>query len=106
MKVYFQLGSPLDRLETDPDFSADLPPETVYMYRRRMQQLRAILNERDVATARALDVQPQVKRGIDFFSIFLCAGWRLVIRFLGAKPHQEVVVLEIIQVKQPVRRIK
>lgn len=106
MKVYFLLRSPLDRLETDPDFDAGLPPETVTMYRRRMQQLRASLNEGDVAASRALDMRSLPERGADFFSIFVCKGSRLVIHLMGAKPRREVAVLEIIQVTQPVRRLK
>lgn len=106
MKVYFQLGSPLDRLETDPEFDAGFTPETVTMYRQRIQQLRASLNERDLLQSRALDMRPVPKRGDDFFSIFVSPGMRLVIHLLGPKPRREVAVLEIIQVKQPVRRIK
>ena len=106
MKVYFQQGSPLDRLETDPDFDAGLPLETVTMYRRRMQQLRASLNERDVAQARALDMRPFPELGADFFTIFIWQGCRLVIHLMAPKPRREVAVLEIIQAKQPVRRIK
>lgn len=106
MKVYFQHDSPLDRLETEPDYTAGLPPETVDMYRRRMQQLRACLNEQDTAQAHALDMQPLAGRGAEFFSIFLCQGWRLAIRLMGRKPRQEVAVLEIIQVSQPARRAK
>ena len=106
MKVYFQLSGPFDRLETDPGFDAGLPPETVNMYRRRVQQLRASLNERDVLQSRSLDMRPLPERGADFFSIFVCQGSRLVIHLMGPKPRREVAVLEIIQVKQPVRRLK
>ena len=106
MKVYFQLGSPLDRLETDPGFDAGLTPEIVTMYRRRLQQLRASLNEGDVATSRALDMRSMPERGADYFSTLLCRGSRLVIHLIGAKPRREVAVLEITQVKQLVRRVK
>jgi plasmid maintenance system killer protein len=106
MKVYFQRGSPLDRLETDSEFDAGFTPETVTMYRRRIQQLRASLSERDILQSRALDMRPVPKRGDDFFSIFVCHGMRLVIHLLGSEPRREVAVLEILQVKQPVRRIK
>lgn len=106
MKVYFLPGSALDRLETDPDFDAGLTPEIVTMYRQRVQQLRACLNEGDVAASRALDMRPLPERGADYFSIFVCKGSRLVIHLMGAKPRREVAVLEIIQVKQLVRRVK
>lgn len=106
MKVYFQYGSPLDRLETDPDFDAGLHPETVTMYRRRMQQLRASLNERDLAQTRALDMRPFPKMGADFFTVFIWQGCRLVIHLMTPKPQREVAVLEIIQVEQLVRRLK
>ena len=106
MKVYFLLGSPLVALESNPDFDAGLLPDTVTMYRRRMQQLRASSNEDDVAASRALDMHPLPERGADYFSIFVCNGSRLVIHLMGAKPRQEVAVLEIIPVKPPVRRLK
>ncbi len=106
MKVYFQQDGLLDRLETDLGFDAGLPAETVNLYRRRVQQLRASLNERDVLQSRSLDMRPLPERGTDFFSIFVCQGSRLVIHLIGPKPRQEVAVLEIIQVKQPVRRLK
>lgn len=106
MKVYFQHGSPLDRLETDQDFDAGLHPEIVTMYRRRMQQLRASLNERDVAQTRALDMCHFPERGADFFTVFIWQGYRLVIHLMTPKPRREVAVLEIIQVEQLVRRLK
>ncbi len=106
MKVYFQHGSPLDRLETDQRFDAGLPADAVTMYRRRIQQLRACLNERDIRQSRALDIRPEADRGADLHSIFLCDGMRLVVHLMGPKPRREVAVLEIIQVKQPVRRLK
>jgi hypothetical protein len=106
MKVYFLPGSALDRLEADPDFDAELTPEIVTMYRQRVQQLRACLTEGDVAASRALDMRPLPERGADYFSIFVCKGSRLVIHLMGAKPRREVAVLEIIQVKQLVRRAK
>lgn len=106
MKVYFQHGSTLDRLETDPRFDAGFSAEVVTMYRRRIQQLRASLNERDILQSRALDPRPVPDRGTDFQSISLCDGMRLVLHLLGPKPRREVAILEIIQVKQPVRRLK
>lgn len=106
MKVYFQHGSALDRLETDLRFDAGFPAEVVTMYRRRIQQLRASLNEQDILQSRALDMHPIPDRGTDFYSIFLCEGRRLVLHLWGAKPRQEVAILEIITVKQPVRRRK
>lgn len=106
MKVHFQLGSPLDRLETDPSFDAGLSREIVTMYRRRLQQLRASLNEGDVIASRALDMRSLPERGAEYFSIFLCQGSRLVIHLIGAKPRREVAVLEITQIKQLVRRVK
>jgi plasmid maintenance system killer protein len=106
MKVYFKQGSPLDRLETAPDFKAGLPPETVTMYRRRIQQLSASLNERDIVNSRALDMRPMPNEGAGFFSIYVCEGSRLAIHLMGTKPRREVAVLEIIQFKPPVRRLK
>lgn len=104
MKVYFQRGSPLDRLETDPSFDAGLPPESVTMYRRRMQQLRASMSEHDMLKSMALDMRPMLDRGADFFTIAVCQSRRLVIHLLGPVPRREVAVLEFIQVTQPVRR--
>jgi hypothetical protein len=106
MKVYFRQGSPLDRLETDPAFDAELPSETVSMYRRRMQQLRAFHSETDITSSRALDVSPVPDLGPDFFSIHICSGQRLLIHLLGDKPRREVAVLEIVHVKHPARRVK
>ena len=106
MKVHFQVGGPLDRLETDSSFDAWLPAETVNMYRRRVQQLRASLNEKDVLQSRSLEIRAFPARGADFFSIFVCPGSRLVIHLMGPKPRREVAILELIQIKQPIRRLK
>lgn len=106
MKVYFQHDSPLDRLETDPDFDAGLHPETVTMYRRRMQQLRASLNELDLAQARTLDMRPFLEMGADFFTVFIWQGYRLVIHLMAPEPRREVAVLKIIQAEQMDRRLK
>lgn len=106
MKVYFRQGSPLDRLETDPAFDAELPPEVVNMYRRRMQQLRASYSETDITASRALDASPLPHMGPDFFSIHICDGLRLVLHLFGDRPRREVAVVEIVQVKPQVRRPK
>ena len=104
MDVYFLPESPLDRLETDSSFSAGFPPETVDMYRCRLQQLRASLNEHDVQRMRSLDLRPLPGKGAGFYSIFLLRDWRLSIHLLGSKPRREVAILEITQVTRPARR--
>lgn len=106
MKVHFKQGGVLDRLETDPDFDAALAAETVSMYRRRIQQLGASLDERDILRSRALDIRPHPQLGPDFFSISVCPVSRLVIHLFGTEPRRDVAILELIAVKQPVRRLK
>ncbi len=106
MDVYFLPESPLDRLETDSSFSAGFPPETVDMYRCRLQQLRASLNELDVQRMRSLDLRLLPGKEDGFCSIFLCREWRLSIHLLGSKPRSKVAVLEITQVNRPTRRAK
>lgn len=44
----------LDRLETDPLFTAGLSNEVVRAYRKRMQQIRAFLDERDFYALKSL----------------------------------------------------
>lgn len=44
----------LDHLETDPLFTAGLSNEVVRAYRKRMQQIRAFLDERDFYALKSL----------------------------------------------------
>jgi toxin HigB-1 len=44
----------LDRLETDPAYTHNLAPALVKAFRRRMQQIRAARDERDLYAAKGM----------------------------------------------------
>ncbi len=84
----------LDRLETDPGFTAGYGPDVVRQFRKRMQQIRAAVDERDFYRAKGLHFEKLQGSKKDERSMRLNDQWRLIVTLEGEAP-KAVVVVEI-----------
>lgn len=89
MEVIFK-DRQLDRLEIDAAFDAGYEPAVVKAFRKRMQQIRSALDERDFRSLKSLRFE-KLKGGRSHqFSMRLNDQWRLILEFQG-KGHNKVV---------------
>ena len=95
MEVEFD-DDDLDRLETDPQFTAGLSQEIVRAYRKRMQQIRAFLDERDFYAAKALHFEKRKGNRDGQHSIRLNMQWRLILEVRGDHPCKVIGIVEIV----------
>lgn len=86
----------LDRLETDPQFTAGLAQEIVRSYRRRMQQIRAFKDERDFSSVRSLNFERLKGNRQGQYSVRLNLQWRLILEIRGSHPCKIVAIVEIV----------
>lgn len=85
----------LDRLETDATYSGGWPPPVVTAFRKRMQQIRAALDEREFYSLKSLHFEKLKGDMEGMYSMRLNDQWRLLLTFEDAAPNKVVVVLEI-----------
>lgn len=83
----------LDRLETDPRFDGGHPPEVVKAFRRRMQQIRAAVDERDFCNQRSLRFEKLAGARRHQHSMRLNDQWRLILEFHGSSPNKSVAII-------------
>jgi len=84
-----------ERLETDPDFQAGFGPSVVKSYRRRMQQLRAAHDERDLYALKALHFEKLKGKRSHQRSIRLNDQWRLILEIIPGKPKNTIRIVGI-----------
>jgi len=85
----------LDRLETDASFDAGRQPGVVKAFRKRMQQIRAAVDERDFYKQRSLRFEKLRGKRAHQYSMRLNDQWRLVLELEGKAPNRVVVVVGI-----------
>jgi proteic killer suppression protein len=85
----------LDRLETDARFTADYSQEVVRAYRRRIQQIRAIHDERDLYAIKSLHCEKLKGNREGQHSIRLNLQWRLIFELRGSHPCKIIGIVEI-----------
>lgn len=95
MEVEFD-DDALDRLETDPQFTAGLAPEVVRAYRKRMQQIRAAQDERDFMQLKSLHFEKLKRDRQGQHSVRLNLQWRLILEIRGDHPCKVVGIVEIV----------
>ena len=93
MDVEFEDAN-LDRLETDPRFTAGLPQGVVKAFRLRMQYIRASPDERPLRTMKAWRLE-KLKGRADEHSLRLNDQWRLILRFKPGGSGRITVVIRI-----------
>jgi toxin HigB-1 len=75
-----QFGSDdCDRLETDPDFNAGFSPAIVKAYRKRMQAIRAAVDERAFYALKSLHYEKLSGNRSHQHSMRLNRQWRLIL---------------------------
>lgn len=86
----------LARLETDALFTAGLSSEVVRAYRKRMQQIRAFLDERDFYALKSLHFEKLKGNRDNQHSVRLNKQWRLVLEIRGEHPCKVIGIVEVV----------
>jgi toxin HigB-1 len=84
----------LVRLEVDPSFTAGLPPDVVKAYRKRMQMIRAALDERDFYALKSLHFEKLSGNRAGDRSMRLNGQYRLILQ-LTDKSAKTVKILGV-----------
>lgn len=85
----------LSRLETDPNFTAGFPQEIVVVYRKRMQQIRAARDERDLMALKSLHFKKLKGDRAWQHSMRMNLQWRLILEVRGKHPCKVIGIIEI-----------
>jgi len=93
MELVFR-NDDLDRLETDARFDGGYQPGVVKAFRKRMQQIRAALDERDFKQ-KSLRFEKLKGNRAHQYSMRLNDQWRLILEFEGRGRDKIVVVVGI-----------
>ena len=94
MEVEFEDAS-LRRLEADPGFTAGYDAAIVEAFRKRMQFIRAAVDERAFYAMKSLHYE-KLKGNLDgHSSMRLNDQWRLIIELQGAASDKTVAVISI-----------
>ena len=94
MDVTFR-NQALDRLETDPHFSAGLPAAAVRQYRMRLQAIRSAVDERDLYAFGSWRFKKMQGDRSHQRSIRLNDQWRLIVEIEKAKPSNVIVIVSV-----------
>ncbi len=86
----------LDRLETDPGFTAGLAPAIVKGFRKAIGFIRAAVDERDLYAMRGLNFKKLERDRADQHSMKLNDQWRLILEIRGEAPKKRIGVIEIV----------
>ncbi len=85
----------LDRLETDLDFNAGFSSAVVRVYRKRMQMIRAAVDERAFYAMRSLHFEKLKGDRSHQHSIRLNKQWRLILELNKRGRNTVVVIVDI-----------
>lgn len=94
MEVRFE-DQRLSQLETDPAFTHGLDQSIVRVFRKRMQLIRAALDERDFYSMKSLHFEKLSGNLQGQNSMRLNAQWRLILRMERSQSGKIVVVISI-----------
>jgi toxin HigB-1 len=94
MEIEFRNDN-LDRLETDARFDGGYPSDIVKAFRKRMQQIRAALDERDLRNLKSLRFEKLDGDRKQEYSMRLNDQWRLIIELDGKGPDKVVAIIDI-----------
>lgn len=95
MEVVYE-NDDLERLEIEPAFNAKLSRDLVKAFRKRMQIIRAAVDERDFYPLRGLRFEPLKGKRAGEYSMRLNDQFRLVMR-LEKRSTETVVVIRSIE---------
>lgn len=98
MEVFFA-DRDLDRLEVDPQFTARLSSALVKAFRKKMQVIRAAIDERALYNLRSLRFEELQGKRRGQFSIRLNDQYRLVFEFVKGNPNAGSRAIRIIGIE-------
>ena len=87
----------LDRLETDARADSGYPQGIAKAFRKRMQQIRASVDERDFYNLKSLRFEKLKGKRAHQYSMRLNDQWRLIVEFDSSKGANKVVVVVAIE---------
>jgi proteic killer suppression protein len=85
----------LDRLETDPGFTAGHSQAVVRGYRKVLQAIRSALDERDLYALKGLRFEKLKGKRQHQHSLRINDQWRLIVEIRGEAPRKRIGVVEI-----------
>ncbi|MFH1747709.1 MAG: type II toxin-antitoxin system RelE/ParE family toxin [Planctomycetota bacterium] len=94
MEVRFNDGR-LDRLETDADYDGGHSQAVVTAYRKRLQAIRAAVDERDFYAMKSLRFEKLKGKRAHQRSMRLNDQWRLILELEGSRQEKHVVIVAI-----------
>lgn len=86
----------LERLETDPTYTAGFGDAIVKAFRKRIQQIRAAIDERTFYALRSLNFEKLKGNREGQYSMRLNDQWRLIVKLEGTAPSKVIRVVEIV----------
>lgn len=94
MEIEFR-NADLDRLETDIGFDGGYGRNLVKAFRKRIQAIRAAVDERDLIAIRGNNFEKLKGNRSHQYSMRLNDQWRLILEIKTASPKNIVVVIDI-----------
>ncbi|MEO7648688.1 MAG: type II toxin-antitoxin system RelE/ParE family toxin [Gemmatimonadaceae bacterium] len=94
MEVEFD-DDDLDRLETDPQFTAKWAREIVRGFRKVVQSIRSASDERDLFASRGLHFERMKGNRSHQHSLRINKQWRLIVEIRGTAPSKRIGVVGI-----------
>jgi proteic killer suppression protein len=94
MRVRFAVAA-LERLESDPKFTAGHSAEIVRQYRKRMNFIRQASDERDLYTLKSLHFERLKGARSHQRSMRLNDQWRLILQLEGDSNAKTVLIVSI-----------
>ncbi len=85
----------LERLEKDPEYTADFADDVVKAFRKRMQFIRDARDQRDFRAMRSLRFEKLKGGRRHQWSMRLNDQWRLILEFKQVKHRKVVVIVKI-----------
>jgi proteic killer suppression protein len=94
MEIEFR-NADLDRLETDSGFDAGFGRDVVKAFRKRMQAIRAAVDERDLYAVRGNNFENLKGNRSHQHSMRLNKQWRLILEIKESTPKSIIIVIDI-----------
>jgi proteic killer suppression protein len=85
----------LDQLETDLNSTGGFSKEIVRAFRKRVQAIRAAVDERDLYAVRGNRFEKLTGKRANQYSLRLNDQWRLIVEIRKAKPKNIIIVKSI-----------
>ena len=94
MDVHFK-NAVLEKVEADANYDGGLSKPIAKIFRKRMQQIRAAIDERLFYALKSLHFEKLEGDRKHQHSMKLNDQWRLIVEFEGESPNKVIVIVEI-----------